>query len=186
MSDDIREIIAEMKSLRRDHAELRRQYDNTFVQGPVVDRDHQKGVRIARDPKGEHKSAWTQPAELSGRSRALPDVGENVLLLQPHGDPRQATVVGLGHNDAKKNPATDAGNTVLHDKDGARIEAAKDSITLTAKTITLKAGGVTVTITGDGVAITGGKVTHEGKNIGATHVHPGVQRGFLKTDAPDA
>lgn len=185
MSDfDIRDLIEAHKALRRDHEALRRQYDNTFVQGPVVERDHEKGVRIGRDPKGEHKSDWVQPADLSGRSRALPDKGENVLLLHPHGDPRQGVVLGLGHSDAKKNPAKDAANTVLHDKDGVRIEAQGDTAILTAKTITLKADDVTVTITGSGVAITGGKVTHEGKDIGATHKHGGVDKGSAQTDPP--
>lgn len=186
MSDDIAAIVSELQALRREHNKLRAQYDATFVQGPVIERDHEKGIRVGRDPKGEFKSGWMQTADFSGRSRVLPDKGENVLLIHPHGDTRQGVVLGLGHSDAKKNPAKDADNTVLHDKDGARVEAGKDAVTITAKTITLKAGDVTVTITGSGVDIKGGKVTHEGKNIGATHVHSGVQRGAFKTEVPDA
>jgi hypothetical protein len=34
------------------------------------------------------------------------------------------------------------------------------------------------------VAITGGKVTHDGKNIGATHIHGGVVPGGGLTDVP--
>ena len=33
-------------------------------------------------------------------------------------------------------------------------------------------------------AITGGKVTHDGKNIGATHIHGGVVPGGGLTDVP--
>lgn len=184
MSDDIRDIVEALKSIRRDHEELRRQYDNTFVQGPVTDRDHEKGIRIGRDPEGKLKSDWKQPADLSGRSRTLPDIGENALLLQPHGDARQGVAIGLGHSDQKKNPAKDAGNTVLHDKDGSRIEAQGDTTIITAKTIKLVAGDVTVTITGSGVEIKGGTVKHNGKDIGDTHKHGGVLKGGLQTDPP--
>ena len=182
--EDVRDLVAAVASLRRDLAALERKYNNTFVQGPVTDRDHEKGIRIARDPKGKHKSAWRQPADLSGRTRALPDKGENVLLLQPHGDPEQGIVIGLGHSKAKKNPAKDIDNTVLLNEGGVRIEKQGDAALITAKTIKLIAGGVTVAITGDGVAVTGGKITHNGKDVGDTHKHAGVTKGGAQTDPP--
>lgn len=40
-----------------------------------------------------------------------------------------------------------------------------------------KCGGVEVAITGEGMAITGGTVTHNGVDIGDTHVHTGVVPG---------
>jgi len=43
---------------------------------------------------------------------------------------------------------------------------------------------VTLKVTPEGVAITGGKVTHEDKNIGATHIHGGVVPGGGLTDVP--
>lgn len=46
------------------------------------------------------------------------------------------------------------------------------------------APGVTVTITGAGLAITGGTVTHNGTNIGDTHVHGGVEPGGSNTAVP--
>ncbi|MHA3117243.1 baseplate assembly protein [Acinetobacter sp. ANC 4635] len=44
-------------------------------------------------------------------------------------------------------------------------------------------GGVNVS-GGSGMAITGGNITHNGKNIGATHAHSGVQTGGGNTGAP--
>lgn len=181
---DFEDLLQEVARLRRDLAKLRGIVDNLFVQGPVVDRDHAKGVRVGKDPKGEHKSDWSQPADLSGRSRYLPEKGENVLVIQPFGDNRQGIVLGLGHSDAMKNPAKDADNTVLHDHNGVRIEGAKDVATITAKTIKLVADGVTATLTGDGLAVTGGKITHNGKDIGDTHKHGGVAKGGAQTDPP--
>lgn len=46
------------------------------------------------------------------------------------------------------------------------------------------APGVTVTITGAGLSVTGGMVTHNGTNIGDTHVHGGVEPGGSNTAVP--
>lgn len=45
-----------------------------------------------------------------------------------------------------------------------------------AKSLTMGGGGGTANFTGN-VAFQGGSITHEGKNIGATHTHTGVQTG---------
>lgn len=45
-------------------------------------------------------------------------------------------------------------------------------------------GGVKVAITAAGIDITGGEVTHNGKNIGSTHVHTGVTPGGGNTGQP--
>lgn len=45
-------------------------------------------------------------------------------------------------------------------------------------------GGVKFEVTASGVAITGGTVTHNGVNIGATHVHGGVLVGGADTAIP--
>lgn len=185
MHDDIRDLIEAVKSLQRDHSKLRNDYDNTFAQGRVTDREHGKGVRIALDEKGEHKSDWARMAALSGRSQALPAKDEQVLVIQPYGDPRQGVALGLGHTNEKKDPAKDGDNTVLMDFGGVRVEGLGDGTAqITAKKIVLSVGGVSVTITGDGVAISGGKVTHDSKNIGKDHKHGGVMKGAAQTDEP--
>lgn len=52
-----------------------------------------------------------------------------------------------------------------------------------AKSLNVGAGGGSATIEGN-VAFTGGSVTHNGKNIGDTHQHSGVQPGGGNTEAP--
>ena len=49
-----------------------------------------------------------------------------------------------------------------------------------AKSLTMGDGGSTATITGN-VDISGGTLTHNGKNISATHQHTGVQTGGSNT-----
>jgi hypothetical protein len=48
----------------------------------------------------------------------------------------------------------------------------------------IKVGDVTMKVTSEGVAITGGRVTHDEKNIGSTHIHGGVVPGGDVTDVP--
>lgn len=48
----------------------------------------------------------------------------------------------------------------------------------------VKIGGVSMKITDAGVDFEGGYVRHNGKNIGATHVHGGVIEGDDDTDVP--
>ena len=50
--------------------------------------------------------------------------------------------------------------------------------------MTIRVGGVSLEVGGSGVAIAGSKVTHDGKNIGATHIHGGVVSGGDLTDVP--
>lgn len=58
------------------------------------------------------------------------------------------------------------------------------SAVLTASGLTIAIGGVVMAITAAGVAITGGQVTHNGLNIGSTHVHAGVVIGGDNTQGP--
>ena len=50
--------------------------------------------------------------------------------------------------------------------------------------IELKMGGVTLAVSSGGVSITGGTVTHNGTNIGDSHVHSGVSVGPDPTGGP--
>lgn len=52
-----------------------------------------------------------------------------------------------------------------------------------AKSFQMGSEGGTATMKGN-VAITGGSLTHNGKNIGSTHQHSGVQTGGGNTQAP--
>ena len=51
--------------------------------------------------------------------------------------------------------------------------------------IKLQIGSIALSITSAGFAFTGGTVTHEGKDIGATHTHGGVSTGGASTGVPD-
>jgi hypothetical protein len=48
----------------------------------------------------------------------------------------------------------------------------------------VRVGGVSMEITGAGIAITGGAISHDGRNIGSTHVHNGITPGGANTGLP--
>lgn len=77
-----------------------------------------------------------------------------------------------------------AGDKLVINPDGTAVLHVAGALRVEAQTILLKAGGVTVTIGAGGVAIEGGTVTHNGKNIGDTHVHTNVEPGGGLSGAP--
>ena len=82
----------------------------------------------------------------------------------------------MGFSDGNPSPGGDGGTHVLT-LGSVRIEATAGGVTITV-------GGVSMAITAGGVAITGGTVTHEGTNVGATHVHKKVTTGLDNTAEP--
>lgn len=71
----------------------------------------------------------------------------------------------------------DAGTAVAFNVNGARL-------VLTESALTVKIGGLTATFSDGGLDIVGGTITHNGKNIGSTHVHKGVESGPSTTGTP--
>jgi phage baseplate assembly protein V len=201
-----------------------------------------KKVRIK---SGDLESAWVRwPAGRAGTGKRrwdAPEVGEQVVMVSPCGDMRQALVLPGIYQDAHDAPTTDGNKDHVTYGDGTVIEydrgthtlvanlgqsqiladRTKIELTIGATKLTLTAGGSTletpqltvdaptstftgaVTVqgpfayhggmTGSGgsgasvqgpVAVTGGSVTHNGKNIGSTHTHSGVQGGGGTSGAP--
>ncbi len=107
--------------LVQDMEALKSRFENTFRPGKVIERDHEKGVRldlgVGADGKPV-KSDWIQPTDASGVTRYLPREGEQGWLIAPNGDQGQGMYVALTHSDAKKNPAPDGDTTVHFNRDG--------------------------------------------------------------------
>ncbi|WP_052700073.1 hypothetical protein [Methylocucumis oryzae] len=95
--------------------------------------------------------------------------GDTVWVAFIGGDQRYPIITGY------RNPS--AGNEV----DWRRFHHA--NIELTADNV-LKLNAATIELHGD-VAISGGELTHEGKNVGATHTHSGVDTGAGNTGEPN-
>lgn len=223
--------------------DLERRTANQIRLGTVLAVDHAKArVRIK---SGEIESAWLpwSTGRASGAKRRWdpPEVGEQVVMLAPTGDLRQAVVLTGVYQSSAAAPSASpdkdstvysdgtvieydrAAHALVADLQGTKLFADRNKIELTigGTVLTLTAAGTTLTtaqltvdapqstftgnvtvqgllayqggMTGSGgsgaaingpLAVTGGTVTHDGKNIGSTHTHSGVQTGGGTTGAP--
>ena len=198
---DFEELIAAVERLRADLEDHKVATANMYQRGPVVDREHGKGVRVDLGAEeGKDKSSWVRMAEPSGVASDLPRKGEQVMVLAPYGDPRQGIAIPFGHSDEKKDPAADGDESVLFNRDGCKISVKGGKVTWEAKqfdlkvgkhTITLADGKYTLNIGGKNYTFDGsehkfdGKVKNEGRNIGSDHIHSGVVTGMAKTQGPE-
>ncbi|MBD9445754.1 MULTISPECIES: phage baseplate assembly protein [unclassified Rhizobium] len=107
---------------------------------------------------------------------SMPVKGAKALLVAPNGDADQAFVFGGEHPGLRPSDLP-SGATAIYDSSGNIIK-------LIGSGIVIQSGGVKMVISPDGVAITGGTITHNGKNIGDTHIHGGVVPGGGTTDVP--
>lgn len=99
---------------------------------------------------------------------------EGDMIVLPIGNP-SARMGGLGKGDVGVSNAH--GDRVIVRKGGG-VEI------VAASSVMSKVGAVTMTQTASGFAFEGGTMTHNGKNIGDTHIHGGVLEGGGFTDPP--
>lgn len=115
-----------------------------------------------------------------------PIKGSKGLILSPNAQSDEAYVFG-GEHPEKRPTGLPAGATALYDASGNIMKVLTTdgiSIDVAGTAFTVSKGGVSFVISAGGVAITGGTVTHNGKDIGSTHVHGGVLTGGANTGAP--
>ena len=179
-------------------AELNRRMANLFRPGLVAAVDHQRArVRVQ---SGELLTAWlpwlTQRAG-DDRDWWPLEVGEQVLILCPNGDPAQGWVLGSSYTQSRPAPSADPDKRRGTFADGAAYEYDRKrhhfDIHLPAgATVTFLADGG-FTLTGD-VQVNGsitatGDITDQTRSMAAdraiynSHVHPGVTAGPAKTGA---
>ena len=166
---------------------------------------------------------WGTSRAGNRRDWTAPNVGEQVMVFCPFGDPTQAVVGPSIFQDDFSAPAASADQDTTIYPDGTTVDynsatntltvtvAGSGNVVINCKVATVKAdtsvtidtpettctGNLTVnksftmgqeggsaTMKGN-VAIEGGILTHNGKNVGSTHTHGGVQSGGSNTAAPN-
>jgi len=164
-------------ALKIDLEMLKTAFGNSLKVGPVEMIDAQKGYRLRLGGSDEKPflSPW-YPHPETGKTSVPLKKGQIVGVINPSGDPRQGILIRGGYSNAHPSPSTDVNANVFEDA-GVRVEVADGALKVTA-------GGVTMTISSAGVSISGGRVEHDGKNIGSSHVHGGVVPGAANTDVP--
>ncbi len=158
-------------------AEIRRKLAKLMVPGVVVERDHVKGVRF--DMGQGFLSSWVQPPDQNKgtRSRWLPQIGSQHLLLTMPGSEQVTSFVPMSHHDNSQNPAANADQTVLYDDGTSRV-------VIGGGVVELRSGSSSILIEDGKIVINGNILQHNAKNIGDSHKHLGVQPGGGITDVP--
>lgn len=174
--------------------ELSRQIANLIRVGEVTETDFTDtdAPRVKVAVSGFESDWLPFGAKRAGNTKTWSplSIGEQVLILSPYGDLGQAIIVCSLYSATNPAPASSASLEKDTFPDGTSISYDSASHTLNATItadrgkIALAVGGVTFVITSSGLDIQGGQVTHNGKNIGSSHLHGGIQRGGQNTDAP--
>ena len=163
-------------------AELERRISQIIRSGTVDQVDAASGLvrlKIGSGATGELLSPWVSYGQTGGALKAHipPSVGQQMTLMSPSGGFDQSIALPMGFSDANPSPSSAGDQNV--------ITFGSATITLNGSGLTIAVGGVSMAISSAGVAITGGSVTHNGKNIGSTHIHGGVVSGPANTSVPN-
>jgi phage baseplate assembly protein gpV len=163
-------------------SELERKLSGMVRHGPIAEVDPAAGtVRLdlgAATGGGRMLSPAVPYSQMAGGLKAHipPTVGQQMTMISPSGDWRQAVAVPLSWGGGNASPSAVGDENV--------ITYGGATITLKGDALSVVIGGVSLTISADGLEITGGKVTHDGKDIGSSHIHGGVITGPGTTTEP--
>lgn len=163
-------------------ADLERRVFGMMRHGTVAEVDPaQSRVRLRLGDStagGDFLGPWVPYSQIAGALRAHipPSVGQQMTLVSPSGDMRQAVAVPLTFSDDIPAPSEAGDQNVITYGDV--------TLTLQSDRLSVAVGGVSFVISADGVTITGGRVEHDGRNIGSSHIHGGVTPGPGTTGIP--
>lgn len=175
-------VTREFRSIFKSIDDLQRRLAASMMNGKVAQIDG-KRVRLELLPADSRTgkpflSPWVQLQEAAGiTSTNTPvRVGDPMRLLSPNGElSSQSLAIRDSHTTENPNPAQ--GDELVLGHDGAVLRMSGDSIVL-------ELGGMKLTFSGGKVAIDSDELSHNGKNIGHTHVHSGVIPGGADTSTP--
>lgn len=173
------QLIARIQHLERVVERQAVRMNNMIREGKVTDVNYEKGLAIV-DAHGipSKPSPWLQHAG-SIVDWEPPAVGQRVVLFSPSGDLGRGFILPGGYTEQTPQPYA-RGAMFSRTIGGTKITGDGSSYRVETETIVLKAN---VVIEGN-VTITGSELTHNGKNVGSTHVHSGIIRGVADTNPP--
>ena len=173
----------ELAALLARVAELERRVSGTIRSGTVAEVDPaRQRVRLDLGPGsagGRFLSPWLPYSQAGGalKVHTPPTAGQQMTVLSPSGDMKQALAVPMTFSQANASPSGAGDQNVISFGDV--------TITLEGGALTITVGGVTAVISAGGLAITGGSVTHNGTVIDNTQTHSDVMPGVDNTGPPN-
>lgn len=163
-------------------AELERRQSNNFRHGTVEKVDAKKQlvrIRLGEDANGKpFVGPWVPYAQIAGalKVHTPPSVGQQMTMINPNGDFRQAVALPMTWSDQNASPS-DKGDEHVLTFGSVRIELKSASLKVTV-------GGHSVEISESGTVYTSGKIEHDGHLIDKTHVHTEVARSSELSGPP--
>lgn len=156
-------------------AELERRHASAFRHGTVEQVDAEKQlvrVRMGEDKNGKpFVGPWVPYAQIAGalKVHTPPSKGQQMTMLNPSGDFRQAVAIPMTWSDQNKSPSDKEDEHVL--------TFGSVRITLKEKSLKVEVGDHSVEVTDAGTIFSEGKIEHDGHLIDKTHVHTEVVPG---------
>lgn len=171
--------------LRRRVAELERRIGSQARTGVVTEVDAASGLARVRLTDGDQPMLsgwlpWIEAAAGANKTHNPPSVGQQVEIRSESGDLHDATIQGSVNSTANGRPSAAGDEFVLLSVGAASIKA-----TGGGSAIVISIGGYSLTLSEAGAVNAGGTLTHNGKDIGATHTHTGVTAGPMNTGTPN-
>lgn len=150
--------------------------NNMFREGVVKEVDYEAGTAIVTAHGIDSPpTSWSEQAGDINEWTPL-SVGQRVMLVSPDGELSKSFIMKGGFTDDTPQP---------HNKGGEKRVAIGDAIlTHTPDGLFIEVSGTKYQFTADGFIQVGGKQEHDGRNVGSTHVHGGVESGRANTDVP--
>lgn len=128
-----------------------------------------------------------------------PSAGTDAIVIFLGGDREQGMIIAM-ENQAYRIAGLQTGEVALYDDLGNVVKLGREQLEVTATiklvatapdveitatgSAKIAAGASSITITPSGVAISSATLTHNGKNIGATHIHTQTQPGTGNSGVP--
>lgn len=175
----------QMDDLRRRLSELERRIGSQGRTGVVTEIDAANGLARVQLTEGESPMVtgwipWVEPAAGANKTHNPPSVGQQVEIKSESGDLHDATIQGSLNSASNGRPSGAGDEAVLLSVGFASIKA-----TGGGSSIVFTVGGYSLTLSAAGAVNTGGALSHDGKDIGATHTHGGVAVGLADTKTPN-
>jgi hypothetical protein len=179
MSGGAAEFISHITDLQRQVSALQSAISRMVRPGTVAQVDGKKGyrVKIGTDENGnEFLSPWIKHPE-RGKTSVPLKIGQNVGLISPFGDLRQAFLLPTGYSQKAESPNEDMEANVFQDA-GVKVSV-KDGVLM------IETGGTAFAFSGSGFEQTGGTQKHDGHDVGKTHKHKLVKSGDDTSGEPE-
>ncbi|WP_020179786.1 phage baseplate assembly protein V [Methylopila sp. M107] len=170
---------AEIRTLHRRITQLERRLAVSTLHGKVHPGSQDAAKRTVRLDLGKNADGrpilsppvrWQQAGAGAFKMHSTPADNEQMILSSPSGTIGQGSIAMFGTYD-RDTPAPSQAT------DAAVAQLGDASVSFKNGELAIAAGGVSLTLTAAGPAFAGGKLTHEGKNVGANHKHKDVEPG---------